>query len=220
MPTVRGIADRLRRRGNPRRFRDSTSYWDERYRRQGNSGPGSYGRLGEFKARTVNQLVNEFDAPSVIEWGCGDGAQLGKLQVGTYIGIDVSPTAIRHCRQLYESDPSKIFLTTEQAHEALPRADVALSLDVIYHLVEDRTYESYMRSLFRSATRLVIIYSSNAPRADTASHVRHRRFTDWVDAQASDWHLDRHIANPYPVAADDPDGTSPADFFVYKWNAR
>ena len=38
------------------------------------------------------------------------------------------------------------------------RAELALSLDVIYHLVEDTVYESYMGQLFDSATKYVIVY--------------------------------------------------------------
>ena len=35
------------------------------------------------------------------------------------------------------------------------------SLDVIYHLVEDEILKSYMTTLFGTARKLVIIYSSN-----------------------------------------------------------
>lgn len=41
-------------------------------------------------------------------------------------------------------------------------ADLSLSLDVIYHLVEDEVFETYINTLFKSARRYVIIYSSNS----------------------------------------------------------
>jgi hypothetical protein len=43
----------------------------------------------------------------------------------------------------------------------LGRFDLELSLDVIYHLVEDEVFDAYMRSLFAHAGRFVVIYSSN-----------------------------------------------------------
>src|SRR5690349_24554192 len=57
-------------------FRSSPSYWEERYRQGGNSGVGSYGQLARFKAQTINRFVAEQAVTSVVEFGCGDGAQL------------------------------------------------------------------------------------------------------------------------------------------------
>ncbi len=46
-------------------------------------------------------------------------------------------------------------------------------------------------------------------------HVRHRVFSEWVDANAAQWHLLEHIPNKYPP---DESGTrgSPADFYIYE----
>ena len=38
-------------------FAGSAAYWEERYRRGGNSGAGSYGKLAEFKAEVINDFV-------------------------------------------------------------------------------------------------------------------------------------------------------------------
>src|SRR5579859_8234848 len=57
-------------------FRGSSTYWEERYRAGGNSGAGSYGRLAEFKAEVLNGFVHSRGIRSVVEFGCGDGAQL------------------------------------------------------------------------------------------------------------------------------------------------
>ena len=40
-------------------------------------------------------------------------------------------------------------------------ADLALSLDVIYHLTEDTVFEAYMRHLFAAGSRFVIIYATD-----------------------------------------------------------
>lgn len=211
------------RKGHPARFHGSASYWDERYRRKGTSGAGSYGRLAMFKAEVVNRVIVDFDASSVVEWGCGDGAQLGLIEVADYTGVDVSPEAIRLCRDRYTGDPTKRFLTLDEALEHRPRGDVSLSLDVVYHLVEDEVYERYMRRLFESADRTVIVYSSNHEDPPTQSgrspHIRHRRFTDWVEQHAEGWEFHEHIPNPYPRDSNDPANTSFADFHIFTCSA-
>jgi hypothetical protein len=40
-------------------------------------------------------------------------------------------------------------------HQGLFRAELGLSLEVIFHLVEDDVFDVYMRHLFASATRFV-----------------------------------------------------------------
>lgn len=41
------------------------------------------------------------------------------------------------------------------------KGDLALSLDVIYHLIEDEIFEKYMKDVFRASTKYVIIYSTD-----------------------------------------------------------
>lgn len=80
------------------------------------------------------------------------------------------------CRSLFAQDPTKSFLHSDAVPEDLA-AELSLSLDAIYYLVEDPVFESYMNCLFGSAQRFVIIYSSNVDQEWPASHVRHREFT-------------------------------------------
>jgi hypothetical protein len=40
-------------------FKNSSYYWDQRYRTGGNSGAGSYGRLAEFKACFMNAFLDQ-----------------------------------------------------------------------------------------------------------------------------------------------------------------
>lgn len=54
----------------------STDYWESRYATGGTSGPGSSGKLAEFKAEVLNSFVRRDNVLSVIEFGCGDGNQL------------------------------------------------------------------------------------------------------------------------------------------------
>lgn len=193
----------------------SSSYWEARYAEGGTSGAGSYGRLAEFKARVINAVVAEYEVCSIVEWGCGDGNQLGLIECESYLGLDTSASALDLCRQRFGGDRSRRFeLVSDYQGET---ADLALSLDVIYHLVEDAVFEEYMRALFASARRLVVIYSTDfeGRTEGPAIHVRHRRFTDWVAARAPEFRLRRTIENEFPADADDPT-TSACDFFVFE----
>ena len=60
-----------------------------------------------------------------------------------------------------EPGVAKLDLPSREALPGLPRADLTLSLDVIYHLVEDDVFVSAMRALFDKAARFVVIYASN-----------------------------------------------------------
>ena len=196
-------------------FTDSASYWQRRYEQGRNSGPGSYDKLAEYKAATLNQFVADHQIATVIEFGCGDGNQLRLARYPHYIGYDISPIALARCRELFGDDPTKTF--REMRNYAGEQAELTLSLDVIYHLIEDATFESYMRQLFAAATRYVIIYSSNKDEQDdvVVAHVKHRRFTEWVAAQMPEWKLAQHIPNRYSFA-DDPVHGSFADFYIYE----
>ena len=196
-------------------FAGSASYWEERYLKGGSSGAGSYGRLAEFKAEVINEFVVSNNISSVIEFGCGDGNQLSLASYPSYIGIDVSQKAVERCLRMFEGDKSKSFIISSAY--AGEKADLSMSLDVIYHLVEDSVFAAYMQELFAAANKYVIIYSSNFDADDVAqaSHVRHRKFTDWVEVSRPDFRLLKVINNRYPFSGDGSGGSS-SDFYVYR----
>lgn len=195
----------------------SVDFWESRYQGGGNSGGGSYGKLADFKAEVLNQFVKSHDVKSVIEFGCGDGHQLTLADYPAYIGLDVSPTAINLCKKRFADDRSKSFFLYDSLcfvdRAGVFKADLSMSLDVIFHIVEDRIFEQYMAHLFDSATRYVIVYSSNKLQDDPGEHVRHRVFTDWVDANRPTWNLEETIPNRYPYATD-PTGSF-SDFYIF-----
>lgn len=198
-------------------FTDSASYWESRYARGGNSGPGSYHKLAAFKAGVLNDFVRKNNIYSVIEFGCGDGNQLSLSEYPSYLGLDVSPTAIRMCRERFRDDPSKEFKPVSDYSNQ--RADLALSLDVIFHLVEDDCFDNYMKKLFGASDKHVIIYSSDSNNNEgMAPHVRHRQFTAWVKKNKKEWTLKEILYNPYPYNPRAPraDTGSFCDFFFYE----
>jgi hypothetical protein len=205
----------LARRRGPEPVPDSATYWQKRYATGGNSGYGSYGRFALFKAGVLNTFVETHQVKSVIEFGCGDGNQLSLTKYPTYLGFDISSTAISRCKELFISDKQKSFrLMSEYNAET---ADLALSLDVIYHLLEDNVFENYMQMLFNASNRYVIIYSSDFDdnRGKEGTHIRHRKFTKWVSDNLPNWDLVEHLPNLYPARRNYFEGSF-AEFFVYE----
>ena len=196
--------------------RGTVDYWDRRYRTGLDSGDGSRGALAEFKAGVLNAHVSDESISSVIELGCGDGQQLALARYPSYLGLDVSPRAVDLCLRRFGKDESKSFAVYDPSRTVrLQRhlqADLTLSLDVIYHLLEDSTYSAYLELLFGLSRRWTIIYSSDREASGSAPHVRHHRFTTDVSSRFPEFELVRKVANPYP-------DRSFADFYVYRRRA-
>ncbi len=203
----------LRRTRGP--FPGTAAYWESRYSAGGDSGAGSYTIFAEFKAEVINEFVAEHNVQSVIEFGCGDGNQLTLAKYTTYSGYDVSSSAISRCRELFKSDSSKSFGVMDEYDGQ--KADLALSLDVLYHLVEDDVFDSYVRTLFEASDRYVIIYASdsNDNRDYEGTHVRCRKFTRWIQDNLPNWKLKVHLPNRYPYRGD-PQKGSFSEFFIYQ----
>ena len=194
-------------------FHGSASYWERNYARGGRSGEGSYHPLAEAKATFLNDFVRTHDVTSVLEFGCGDGNQLSLADYPRYIGLDVSRTAIKLCQRRFADDLAKSFFLYDGAcftdRGGLFTADLALSLDVIYHLTEDTVFDAYMRHLFAAGSRFVIIYATDRVIPGTAPHVRHRQFTSWLQTHCADWRLTEVTPGPN-------DGPTRADFHTYE----
>lgn len=197
---------------------NSQSYWIKRYESGGNSGSGSYNHLAEFKGATINSFIENNSIDNVIEFGCGDGNQLKYFNFENYTGYDISDKIISDCTEKFKHDETKKFRLLKDYQDEI--ADLTISLDVIYHLIEDDTYHIYMNRLFNSSKRFVIIYSSNTNdnanyNTDSAIHVKHRKFTDWIELNQRDFKLFQHIPNKYQYNGDWR-STSFADFYIFE----
>ena len=202
-------------------FPGSIKYWEQRYTSGVSSGQGSYGRLAAFKAETINNLVSEYRVESVIEFGCGDGSQLALANYPRYVGLDVSQKAVTICKEKFINDQSKKFFvydpyTFDEKTDQF-KAEIALSLDVIYHLVEDDVYSTYLKHLFGAGIKYVIIYATDKNKLGRfyERHVRHRNFTKDIAIHFPNWKLIKKIKNKYP-AEEGLAEASPADFFIYE----
>ncbi len=194
----------------------SKNYWENRYKQKKTSGAGSYGRVAEFKANIINEFVLKNNIHTVIEFGCGDGNQLTLSNYQDYIGFDVSNHAIQICKNKFKNDATKRFYNLKKYTDEKFNAELVLSLEVIFHLIEDKIFEDYMKSLFMTASKYVVIFSSNYDES-VAPHVKCRQFTNWIDENVSDeWILKEKILNIYPYDYMNEENTSFSDFYIYK----
>jgi hypothetical protein len=211
---LRSAALGIRRKLSGYKF-SSREYWRERYALGGTSGAGSYNHLAAFKADILNRFVEGHSIRSLIEFGCGDGNQLSLAVYPDYAGYDIITEAIEICRETFRGDASKQFYLMDNYDGR--QAEMSLSLDVVFHLIEDEVFERYMGQLFDAATRFVAVYSSNTDEnsANTTLHVKHRKFTRWVDTKRSEWRLIEVVDNKYSYDGDHT-RTSFADFYFYE----
>lgn len=217
-----GILRQIRRflpiPGDRVRFENSAQYWKERYKSGGDSGEGSYGPLARYKATFINDFCQQHRIESAIEFGCGDGNQASLLNIDSYLGIDISEECIKWAKERLDR-PGWKFLTLGEYHQsAVRRCELALSLDVVYHLVEDEIYHSYLNNLFESSSRFVLIYASNFEHFDpNIPHVRHRKIVGDIHQLHSNWRLLATEKNPYSKEHDSQaEYGSFADFHVFE----
>jgi len=189
-------------------FESSSSYWETRYQKNGNSGRGSYGESANFKASVINNFVEKHNIQFVDDFGCGDGNQLSLSNYPNYVGYDISETILENVRNKFKNDNSKIFFNILDYSKSNSKLQLALSLDVIYHLVEDQIFASHMNQLF-DGYMYVIIFSTNFNETFyNGSHVKHRKFSDWIEKNTSNYELVQVIYNI--------DIFSKVNFYIYK----
>lgn len=197
----------------PKKLNDFTSivnYWENRYEEGGNSGAGSYGSAALDKARFINLHLNEMNLASVIDFGCGDGNQLGLLNLSnrSYIGLDVSAQAINICESLFQGEKMTFKHVVSYEDLQIPFSDLALSMDVIYHLTEDQTYFNYLNKLFTSA-KYVIIYSMDFEVPNWSGHSRPRKFSEDIRRLFPNTKLVTRISSTIP-------GEERMEYFLYQ----
>lgn len=178
--------------------------WDKRYSDGENSGRGSYGEHYEFKTNIINDILEKYNIKDVIDFGCGDGNMLRELEIGTYKGLDLSHVSIEICQKMYEEDSSKSFELYEIGKRPSIKAKMTMSLDVIYHIIDDAYFNDYMNCLIECTDEYILIYSTNYDDSDWNGHVRHREFEKYLKDQ---FERIEFIKNTLDC---------PADFYLYQ----
>lgn len=155
---------------------DYVRYWENRYRAGGTSGSGSYGAIAVWKAKVVNEIFEKERLSTVLEFGCGDGAQLGLYNFSAYTGVDVSERAIALCEAAYRLDRTKKFSTIVPGSQLeLEKADLVICLEVLMHIIDDDDYEWTLKKLFELTNSFVLILN---PLGGQLNGMRSRHQTD------------------------------------------
>ena len=154
-----------------------SQYWDRRYRKGVGSGAGSRGLEAREKAEIVNHIIRRAGIQSVLDVGVGDGVVSEMIDAPAgYVGYDISETAISLCREMM---PDRTFTTTLPAGDF----DLIISMDVIFHLVNEDDYQAHLALLFGPSPeigrRAVLVYATNHDERG-AAHVLHRKWTNDV----------------------------------------
>lgn len=169
-----------------KRFVNSKLYWKDRYKFGGNSGKGSRGKIAQEKAEYMNSFCRRNNIETIVEFGCGDGVCASMLDAARYIGFDISDTALKFARDrcpdenrfrffnsmgLMSDEINKIVLENR-----LPGKLVNLSMDVIFHLVEDDVFKNYLDIIAGAPGDFVVIRSSDIDGAPKG-HYRARAYS-------------------------------------------
>ena len=155
--------------------------------------------------------MKEHSFSKIIEFGCGDGNQLQYFNFPAYIGLDVSPSAIQKCKSIFVEDESKEFFLYPPENSLKKKgfftSPLTISLDVIFHLVEDEVFEKYMYDLFEASSDFVIIYAWDVD-DELKFHVRQRHFSKWIDENITGFSLKEIIKSDAEEKF--------CDFFIYE----
>ena len=155
---------------------NSKEYWEDRYSKGGNSGQGSYNQSATIKANYINSVIDKYQIKTINDLGHGDGNQISLLKGDfKYFGYDVSSTIRKRCTYKFENDRRYTFL---DSLGKMQKADLAMSIDVIYHLTEWEVYEQYLKDLF-SLGDYVLIYGMNME-INGLTHVVARPFDELI----------------------------------------
>ena len=191
-----------------KKFENSQTYWEARYQKGGNSGVGSYDNLAHFKASIINNFVKQNNISHIDELGCGDGNQLTFAKYPNYVGYDVSETILEKVKIKFKEDNTKQFFNISDYSKLKSKLEAVLSLDVIYHLIEDEIFKTHMERLF-DGYKFVIIFSTNFnDKFYNGGHVKNRQFTDWINKNVSDYKLIEQIDNTV--------GFSKVNFYIFE----
>ena len=174
----------------------SQEYWNERYNNfqekefKHASGNGKLPFRRNFKAKELNTLIQKYNIKSVMDFGCGDGEILSKLEVTAYYGIEINENLVETLRMRFPQK-EKYYFSTNHANDWPTSIDAAVSVDVIFHLLEDNLFEKYMEDLFKPAPKYVIIKSSNRDELGVGrnAHIKHRKFVAYISTKFPEYEL-------------------------------
>lgn len=174
---------------------EAIRYWDDRHRSLGELRSGGHIGLSEaaneifYRVRLgkLLELIGNLNAPNepmfVLDAGCGKGRFARELAACGFCvdGIDASDAAIAANRA---TDGVRFQVSTVAAWRSPTLYDVVMSIDVLFHILDDEEWASSVRNL-ASLTRLggqLIVTDENRddPRA-AGNYIVHRPRAAYAD---------------------------------------
>lgn len=185
---------------------DYIKYWEERYEQDGNSGSGSYGESAKYKASIVNGIVEKFSIKKVLEFGCGDGNQLGQYKFDEYLGLDISLKAIRMCENLFKDSINKKFKLIDVQKDLLIERDyeMVICMEVLMHVTNENDFKWTLDQIFKHSKDFVLIQNpiSTLNEYKLGSHENYRNLFPYLVKYLGDFSLTEVITHP-SVTVDD-----------------
>ncbi|WP_273328085.1 methyltransferase domain-containing protein [Vallitalea guaymasensis] len=177
-------------------------YWDKRYLNKGTSGLGSYGDLADFKGEIINEFIKDNNINSVIEFGCGDGNQIKKIEYPKYIGLDVSKVSVEKCKEIFLGDSNKEFHLYKPGMihdlDIKTKPDMAVCLDVLYHIIDEQDFAKTLDDIFRTDCSHIIFYTMlKKPEIQLSQHLKYRNIFDYL-SKYKGYTIKKIINQKYP----------------------
>ena len=142
---------------------DERSWWDARYAMGGTSGAGSAGAEAAWKVEQILRACEGYRIGSILDLGCGDGvvgrAVLEGLPGASYLGIDQAPSAVALCRA--QAPAGAEYREGDLCAPGLPRADLVLCLDVLFHLQGQARHDAAFAAICAAFRSLAVVAAWN-----------------------------------------------------------
>jgi SAM-dependent methyltransferase len=132
---------------------DYRQYWDNRW-------TSKDGRIGadvstdSFVNDVIKAVIADADAESVLDVGCGSMSRWAELPVDAekYIGVDVSPNAIRMASERF---PDGTFFVADITKDTLPIRDIVIANSVLPHIKSEH-FLTTVKKLTKLARKAVV----------------------------------------------------------------
>jgi 2-polyprenyl-3-methyl-5-hydroxy-6-metoxy-1,4-benzoquinol methylase len=178
---------------------DPARYWNERHIRHKDalSGPGclglteaenahDYAVKSEAIISSITANFGDISKLTVLDTGCGTGffAEILVNAGATVTGVDFSAAAIDSARSRVKTAQFEIAqLESLSFHK---QYDVVLSIDVLYHIIDDSMWESAVAGMIRACkTGGGVLIQEALDLQDVGEHVRWRSFSDYATIAAA-----------------------------------
>jgi 2-polyprenyl-3-methyl-5-hydroxy-6-metoxy-1,4-benzoquinol methylase len=148
----------------------NSTFWEWRYTTNPElgSGVGSRGKPLEEKRDLLSVLVDVLHPASVLDVGCGDGEATKGLSLQNYVGLDLSPEAVRRAASGNPDGDFRVGTLSEHSVEA----ELTLCQDVLIHEANPANYADLVDRLLEASTRALLISGYERP-PDTNSPMVH-----------------------------------------------